>query len=745
MKRLLTLLFVALLMSSNSYAVKPPDEGMWLPMFVERLNYVDMQEEGLQLTPEELYSINNSSLKDAIVGLSSGSAPEGFFCTAEVVSDKGLLLTNHHCAYSKIQEHSSVENDYLTDGFWAKSLKEDLKNENLTASFLVRMDDVTEEVMDEIEPDMSESERASAIKKVSEKLKKENSEKGKYDVTVKSFFSGNEFYMFVYETYKDVRLVGAPPTGVGKFGGDTDNWMWPRHTGDFAMFRVYTAPDGSPAEYSEENVPMKPKHHLPISIKGVEEGDFAMIWGYPGGTQRYLTSWGVDDALEKTSPTVVKVRDRKLEIMRKAMNEDKEIDIMYAAKYATIANGWKYFRGQMKGIKDLNVYDKKKKLEKEFTNWVNEKESRKEKYGEALDLIEEGYKMKDTILVPQKYYEEALLQGGNFLMNSFQYFGLYSRLERYHEQDKIGWKIWKVFEKSSKDTSVINPMAQDLKASLDDQFEDYSKEVDHKVFAALLELFYENVDQQYHPDILSKIEEEYDGDIKAYADHIYKNSLFVEKERLTDFLDNPEFDAIEDDPGLMFAESVIKEFRNFLGTVQKANSKIDHGKRLFVAGLREMNPDKKYYPNANSTMRVTYGTVESYFPEDAVHYDYYTTLEGVVEKYDPKEKEFNAPDKLLELYENKDYGRYAREDGTMPVAFISDNDITGGNSGSPVLNGKGHLIGTAFDGNWEAMSGDIAFEPKVQRTINVDARYILFIIEKLGGADNLIKEMTIIE
>lgn len=745
MKRLFVLLFVILSLGTKSFASNPPDEGMWLPMFIERLNYVDMQKEGLQLTPEELYSVNNSSLKDAIVGLASGSAPNGYFCTAEMISPKGLILTNHHCGYGNIQDHSTVEHDYLTDGFWAKSMEEELPNEGLTASFLVRMEDVTDKVLAELNDDMSEQERSRAIQQISKKLEKENSDKGRYDVTVKSFFSGNEFYLFVYETYKDVRLAGAPPSGIGKFGGDTDNWMWPRHTGDFSMFRIYTAPDGSPATYSEDNVPMKPKHHLPINIKGVKEGDFAMIWGYPGGTQRYLTSWGVEQAIEKSSPTVVKIRDKKLDVMRKEMNADKEIDIMYAAKYAQTANYWKYFRGQIQGLKNLNVYDKKKKLEKEFSNWVQAKESRREKYGEALDLIKEGYQIKDSVIIPLKYMEEALFQGGEFIMPSFQYLGLYMRLKKYHEEDKVGWKFWKVFKKSSKDTSVINPIARSLKASLDEQYENYDKEVDHKIFTALLKMYYENVSKEHQPEILSKVDDEFDGSVEDYVDHIYENSLFVDTQKLSNFLDDPEFKEIENDPGLMFTQSVVSEIRDVFSTVQKAETKITHGKRLFVDGLRKMNPDKKYYPNANSTMRVTYGTVEDYFPRDAVHYDFYTTLEGVIEKYDPSEKEFRAPKELIELYEKKDYGRYAREDGKMPVGFITDNDITGGNSGSPVLNGKGHLIGTAFDGNWEAMSGDIAFEPELQRTINVDARYILFIIDKLGEADNLINEMTIIE
>ncbi|MFW6224588.1 MAG: S46 family peptidase, partial [Bacteroidota bacterium] len=549
---------------------------------------------------------------------------------------------------------------------------------------------------------------------------------------------------FVYTTYKDVRLVGAPPSGIGKFGGDTDNWMWPRHTGDFALFRIYTAPDGSPATYSKENVPLKPKHHLPISLEGIETGDFAMIWGYPGGTERYLTSYGVKQNIEQSSPTVVKIRDKKLEIMREAMENNKEIDIMYAAKYAQTANYWKYFRGQIQGLKNLDVYDKKKNLEREFRNWVAAEDSRQEEYGDALKLIKEGYEITDSVIVPLKYLEEAIFQGGEFIMPSFSYMGLYSRLKQYHEEDKIGWKFWKIFQKSSKDTAVINSMARAQMPALDEQFEDYNKQLDQRIFTALLKMYYENVDEKYHPDVLNKIDKKYGGSVEAYADHIYANSLFVDRDKLEAFLNDPEYKTIEDDPGLMFTISVVEKTQKIYNTVQRAQQKISKGNRLFVRGLRNMSPDKKYYPDANSTMRVTYGTVEDYFPRDAVHYDFYTTLDGVMERADPTDREFKIPAKLQELYETQDYGPYARKDGKMPVAFITDNDITGGNSGSPVINGRGHLIGTAFDGNWEAMSGDIAFEPELQRTISVDIRYTLFIIDKLGDAGNLIEEMTII-
>ncbi len=745
MKKALVLLFFSIALVIKSMAYTPPIEGMWLPMFVDRLNYAEMKEMGLQLTPEELYDVNNASLKDAIVGLASGSAPEGFFCTGEVISPNGLILTNHHCAYGNIQEHSCVDNDYLDQGFWALSLEEELPNEGLTASFLVRMDDVTQEVMDFFEAGMTEVERSSAIREAREALSREHSEDGKYDVTVKSFFEGNEFYMFTYITYKDVRLVGAPPSSVGKFGGDTDNWMWPRHTGDFAMYRVYTAPDGTPATYSQDNIPMKPKHHLPISIKGIEKGDFSMIWGFPGGTQRYLTSHGVQQSIEQSSPIVVEVRDEKLSIMREEMDKDRALDIMYSAKYSRSANGWKYFKGQIRGLKNLDVYSQKKELEEEFEQWANEHEQRKEKYGEALDLIQEGYQITNQIVEPLKYMEEAIFQGGEFIMPAFSYFTLYGRLQSYHEQDKVGWKFWKMFQESALDTSVINPMIRSHKAELDDQYDNYDTEMDRKVFTALLELFYEQVDEEFYPEILHSIDSDYGGNVKAFVDNIYENSLFVSKERLEDFLNDPQYEKIQDDPGLMFTASAISKLRELYAQQRSGQNKISQGKRLFVAGLREMNPDKSYYPNANSTLRLTYGTVEDYYPRDAVHYDYYTTLEGVMEKKDPTHREFRVHEKLVELYENKDYGRYGTEDGRMVVGFITDHDITGGNSGSPVINAKGHLIGCAFDGNWEAMSGDIAFEPELQRTISVDARYILFITEKLGGATNLIEEMTIIE
>ncbi|MEI6853010.1 MAG: S46 family peptidase, partial [Bacteroidota bacterium] len=425
MKKLFVSILMCFSLGTGLFATNPPDEGMWLPLLVDRLNYVDMQKMGLHLTADELYNVNNASLKDAVVGLGSADGGGMHFCTAEVVSDQGLLLTNHHCGFDAIQSQSSVEHDYLTNGFWAFSLKEELRCEGVTAAFLVRMENVTDKVLADVNSKMSEDERDAAISKVTKKLEKEASEKGKYEVDVKGFYNNNEFYMFVYTIYKDVRLCGAPPSAIGKFGGDTDNWMWPRHTGDFSMLRIYTAPDGSPAEYSDKNIPLKPKYHLPISLKGVKKDDFSMIWGYPGTTDRYLTSYGVQLALEQSNPVTVAVRTEKLSLMKEDMDSDPKIKLQYASKYAQSANYWKYFIGQTKGLKRLDVYDKKKELENQFETWVNADNSRKEKYGDALKLVADAYADEKKYNISMKYLEEVVFQGAEFIYFSFGAFQMY--------------------------------------------------------------------------------------------------------------------------------------------------------------------------------------------------------------------------------------------------------------------------------------------------------------------------------
>ena len=714
-------LFVLLVILTIGFSpITKADEGMWLPLFVERLNYVDMQEMGLQLTAEEIYSINNSSLKDAIIIFGGG-------CTGEIVSPEGLIFTNHHCGFGAIQSHSTIEHDYLTDGFWAMSKKEELKNDRLSARFLVRIEDVTERVLSELNNDMTEDERTGKVREIGKEISSDAEEDTHYNASVKGFFGGNEYYLFVYEVFSDVRLVGAPPSSIGKYGADTDNWMWPRHTGDFSIFRVYTDPDGKPAEYAEENIPLKSKYYLPISIAGVEQGDFAMILGYPGGTQRYLSSWGVELAIEESNPTVVKIRDKKLKIMREQMDANETVRIQYASKYARTSNYWKYFIGQTKGLKRLKVYDKKRNQEEQFSDWVNASDSHKEKYGQALTLMEEGVYDSKEFNLTSIYLNEAIARGSEILMFSRRF-------------DKLKGML----NQKDKDKDEINNQVESLRGTAEDYFKDYYEPVDRQLLSAMLEMYFQNVPKNKQPEMLADINKKYKGDFVEYTNELFDKSVFATAERVNAFLDKPKAKTLEKDPATKLLKAFFEKLPELRSALQAAGAKSDKGERLYIAGLREMEPGKKFYPDANFTMRFTYGQVLDYFPADAVHYDYVTTLKGVMEKEDAANWEFVVSEKLKDLYETKDYGQYG-EDGEMIVCFLTNNDITGGNSGSPVLNAYGELIGLAFDGNWEAMSGDIAFEPELQRTICVDARYVLFIIDKYAGAQNIIDELTIVK
>ena len=745
---MLFLLFTAGLKANTA---NPPDEGMWLPMLVERLNYTDMQKEGLHLTAEEMYNINHSSLKDAIVSM-------GFFCTGELVSDKGLYLTNHHCGYGTIQANSTVEHDYLQDGFWATKYDEELPVHDVTAYILERMDDVTEAVLANVTDETTEADRAKIIRKAIVDLKKENNPDGIYRVDIKPFFNGNEYYMFIYNQYKDVRLVGAPPESIGKFGGDTDNWMWPRHTGDFSMFRIYTNTDGEGATYSKDNVPMKPKHYLPVSLKGVQKDDFAMIWGYPGSTDRYLTSYGIKAALDEINPTIVDIRTHKLDVMKEHMDMSHATRIKYAAKHAQTANYWKYFIGQSKGLKSNHVYDKKVAIEQRYMKWANANEDRKAKYGEALKMIEEGYKEQQPYNIPLKYLEEAVFQGPENIYYSFGTFSLYMTLKA---QDGKKSK-----DDKAKFDASIKGQAQGVADAMAEHFKDYDFDTDKDMFNELMGMYFKNVPREYSAFnkkvkydkkvkdsivsqerlyVIDLINKKYKGDIQKYTDAIFAKSIFVDSTRMRAFLNNPSLKVLEKDPGFQLTLAMVNSIRDIYAQVGDIDEKMNKGKRLFVDGVRKMDTGKKFYPNANSTLRMTYGQVEPYQARDAVEYNYFTTLKGVMEKEDPNNEEFVVPAKLKELYNNKDYGQYADKDGSMHVCFLTNNDITGGNSGSPCINGDGQLIGIAFDGNWEAMSGDIFFENSIQRTIVVDIRYVLFIIDKLGNADHLIDEMTIIK
>ncbi len=696
------------------------DEGMWLPMLIQRLNYVDMQKMGLQLTAEEIYSVNHSSLKDAIIQFGNG-------CTGEIISKQGLLLTNHHCGYGSIQGASTVEHDYLTNGFWAMSQSEEIPVPGLTVKFLVRMDDVSKRVMAELPAKLTEKERNDKLQEIFKKIQTEETKDTKYEAVVKSFFDGNEFYLFVYEIFKDVRLAGAPPSSIGKFGADTDNWMWPRHTGDFSMFRVYMDKDGKPATYAKENIPYTPKHSLPISIKGVKKDDFAMIMGYPGSTDRFLTSYGVNMAIEQSNPTIVNIRAKKLEIMRSFMNKSDAVRIQYSAKYASIANYWKFYIGQTKGLKRLKVYDQKVQIENDFTTWVNQDDGRKEKYGNALSLISSSYAEIMKYNIARYYYVEALLRGSEIISFARSFEGLYKELKS-----------------DTMSKTKVDKLVATLKESSAKFYKDFYAPLDQILLAEMFKMSAQKLEATFQPSIMKTIAKKYKNDFDTYAVEVFKSSIFTDKNKLDAFLAKPSYKALDKDLAFTSMQSLSAAYKIIADKLEAPNGNLAEGNRKFVAGVMEMQPTKKFAPNANSTMRMTYGKVLDYYPADGVHFDYYTTLAGIMEKEDPSNWEFVVHKKLKELYNAKDYGKYG-ENGVLKTDFITNNDITGGNSGSPVLDGKGNLIGLAFDGNWEAMSGNIAFEPDLQRTINVDIRYVLFIIDKFAGAKNLINEMELVE
>ena len=724
MKKLLVFALAVLAMVGRVRA----DEGMWLPMFVERLNYVDMQKMGLQLTPEELYSINHSSLKDAIVGLGSTPRPTGFFCTGEIVSEHGLLFTNHHCGYGAVQKLSSMEHDYLHDGFWAKDYSEEIPAPEMTASFLIRMEDVTKDILGVVTDDMDWEARNAAIAAKIKELQNAASEDGKYNPVIKGFFEGNEYYMFVYQVYTDVRLVGVANESIGKFGGDTDNWMWPRHTGDFSIFRVYADKDGNPADYSADNVPLTPKHHLPISLDGVKQDDFTMIWGFPGSTERYMSSYGIDYNVETFYPIIIDIFGKQLEVMEEFQKADPAINLMYADSHASLANTWKNFIGQCQMLRKNKVSEAKVRLENNYKKWVSEDANRKAEYGEALPNLMKAYEELGHIS-KFIYYPNFVAQAGPA--------GVAMAFMPYYN----------AMEKKDKDMAEM-VLAQLNEIDFNEMFAETDPQVEHKTFAEMLKLYRNAFNEDELPEFYSKvIDKKFKGDIDAFADYVYENSVFATPESIKAFLAKPSKKKMDKDYAFMVASqmvSILKENRVAYAEAQTAVQENDH---VFVKGLREYyaatQPGKSLYPDANSTMRMSYGSVKDYMPADAVHYDYVCTANGILEKYIPGDYEFDAPKRLLELIERKDYGVYADENGELIVCFLSTNDITGGNSGSPIMNGKGELIGLAFDGNWEAMGGDVNFEPKLQRTINVDIRYVLFVIDKYAGATNLINELDI--
>ena len=714
MKRFLIVILIAL----STFGAKA-DEGMWLPFLVGQQKYNEMVELGLKLTPEQLYNINQSSLKDAIVRLGRG------FCTGEMISDQGLFLTNHHCGFGEIQRHSSPEHDYLRDGFWAMKKSDELQAD-FSVSFLIRIEDVTDKMLEGIKEDMSFSDRQAALIKNSNALTDSIDKENKfYSGQVKNMFNGNAYYLYIYKTYNDVRLVGAPPSSIGKYGRDTDNWMWPRHTGDFSLFRVYADKNNEPADYSADNVPYKPAYHLPVSMKGVEKGDYAMIYGYPGSTDRYLTSYGVNWATEYDQPARVKIRRSKLDIYEEYMATSQEIEIMYASKQSRVSNYWKYFIGQTRGLKRLRVEEKKRAEENAFNTWANGAVSRKNEYGGVIKMFADAYEMNNQYALVPTYLNEAIF-GIENLAYSYNFLQLEFLLSENGSSDDISAQV------------------AYLRGEVDEYFKDYYKPIDMKVFAKMIEYYVNDIDEQFHPEYLKILVKKFKGNYTAMAEWVFKYSMMDDKDKVLAFLDKPSAKKLSKDPAFKLLKEFITLYRTNVNEKLKAGSEmLSKAQRLYSKGLLEMNPDKQYYPDANSTMRITYGSVQDYFPADAVHYNFYTTIDGVMEKYQPGNYEFDLPQRFIDLYEAKDYGQYAT-DGELRVCFLSNNDITGGNSGSPVINGNGELIGTAFDGNWEAMSGDIAFEPELQRTISVDIRYTLWVIDIYAGAGHLVEEMTLV-
>lgn len=696
------------------------DEGMWIPSLIGK-NYDEMVRLGLKLSPEDLYSINQASLKDAIVQFGRG-------CTGEMISAQGLLMTNHHCGYGQIAALSSVEHNYLDDGFWAYSLEEELPAKGLSVIFLQNIKDVTEEVESALKRKKGKK-RDEALEKITKEIETRASEGGKYEASLKSYFSGNQYLVLTYKRYTDVRLVGTPPKSLGKFGGDTDNWMWPRHTCDFALFRVYAGKDNEPAEYSKDNVPYKPKKYLPISIKGFDEGDFTMIFGYPGRTNRYEVAAGVSQAIEEVNPSIVKLREKRLAIMREHMDKDKAVYLKLTTSYSQISNYWKYFIGQTEQLKRLKVVDEKAKKEAEFTQWAREHAP---KYKNLMADYSAAYQRRQPYAKHQIYYREGFLAA--YL-------------------NRLGASLAPMKEELSRNrpqADTLEKLKTNLKRNYKRMLETVHMPTDKDIFAAMTRMYYEDLPASQIPGIYQQVIFRKFGAADAqktyedYANYVYENSFLTDSVRLDRFLENPSLEALNADPAVAHAMSFVENYKdNMEEKLKKSAEEIAELKKTYEAGLLAMNEGKLMYPDANSTMRIAYGQILSYEPQDAVHYDYYTTLDGFVEKVKPGDPEFDAPQEILDLHAKGDYGIYANEKGELVTCFISTNDITGGNSGSAIINGNGEFIGIAFDGNWEAMSGDIAFDKKYKRTISTDARFILFVIDKIGKAHNLLEEMEI--
>ncbi|MBT0608817.1 S46 family peptidase [Aequorivita echinoideorum] len=689
--------------------------GMWIPSLLEGMNVTEMTNLGMKMTAKDIYDVNNASLKDAIPHFNGG-------CTSEVISPNGLLLTNHHCGYGQIQSHSTLEHDYLENGFWAKNMKDELPNPGTTATFIIKIEDVTSKILANVDQSLSEAEKQKKIEENMAEVVKNSPKETWQENRVRTFYEGNQYMLFVVETYKDVRLVGAPPSSIGKFGSDTDNWVWPRHTGDFSMFRIYADKNNRPAEYSEENVPYKPKHYLPISLDGVAEDDFTLVFGFPGTTDEYLPSVAIEQVINTINPARIAIRDAALAIQDKYMRADPQIKIQYASKYARIANYWKKWRGETLGLKKSDAAGIKKRQENKLTSEINKK-GKQQEYANILPQFEKFYSEIEPYALAREYFLETVLRNVELLRTAYQTYQLKQIFENRGEQS-------------------FNDRRDNLLASLENQYKDFNKQVDSEVFEALIALYAKNVPQQFLPNSFKNLNAE------STASNIYENSAFVKYNSVKNLLTGNAEEVIsklEKDPGFILVKEMADSyFEKVDPKYDELNTNISALQRNYMKALLELSPkDARIFPNANSTLRVTYGKVNGYSPADAVYYEPVTHLEGVMEKYVPGDYEFDVPKKLIELYNTKDYGPYG-ENGKMPVNFIGTNHTTGGNSGSPAIDANGNLIGLNFDRVWEGTMSDYYYDPALSRNIMVDIRYVLFIVDKYADAKNLINEMTLV-
>jgi len=699
-------------------------EGMWLPYLLQQLNESEMKDMGMHISASDIYDINKASIKDAILQFGGG-------CTGEVVSDQGLVLTNHHCGYGSIQKHSSVEHDYLTNGFWANNLTEELPNPGLSVTFLVRMEDVTDKIMQGITKGMPEAERTKILTQNNARIISEAIKGTTYEARVRPFYYGNQYILLVSQTYRDIRLVGAPPSNIGKFGGDTDNWMWPRHTGDFSVFRIYADKDGKPAAYSKTNVPYKPKYSLPISLKGVNKGDFTFVFGYPGSTQEYIPSQAIQLTAEVRNPVSIKLRDIRLNIMNEYQKLDAGVRIQYASKNAGIANGWKKMIGESRGIKQINGIEKRKDFEKSFEEWVNATPERKAQYGNLLPQFSTIFTELTPLTLAYTYYAEGIMG-----TESISYSASFANLVALCKTKNAG-------------ADDIQKSVDALQKNTQNFFKDYYQPIDKKTFASLIKTVVTEMDPKYLPKILTDLSKKYKGDYNLMANKVFQQSLFTSQDKIEAFLKNfraKDYRKIEKDPIFIIASNSAQSIDVTLAEHRKSlQSQSDSLQRIYMKAQMEMQPNKRFYPDANSTLRVAYGKIDDYKAADAVSYDYFSTLDGIMQKENPDVYDYVVEKHLKELWVNKDYGQYGDKDGKMHVGFIASNHTTGGNSGSPVLNADGNLIGINFDRNWEGTMSDLTYDPDLCRNISLDIRYCLFIIDKFAGAHRLIDEMKLIK